>query len=75
MVQRQQQRGEPSEREGYSLTVEDTCKAVLVEVITLWGARELIFEGVSPWYLYVKDCLSLYAHKCHKEHESSIKSV
>ena len=39
-----------------------------------WGVRELIFQGISPWYLYVKDCLSLYVCKCHKEHEKTQRS-
>ena len=57
-------------------TVEYTCKTVLVvSYHAFGGARELIFLGVSPWYLYVRDCLSLYVGKCYKEHETSQRNV
>ena len=69
-------RGEnPVREKATHLIVEDICKTMLGEVITLWSVRELIFEGVSPWYLYVKDCLFLYVCKCHKEHRKPIRGI
>ena len=56
-------------------TVEYTCKTVLVLSYHALGCEKLIFQGVSPWYLYVKDCLSLYVCNCYKEHETSKRNV
>ena len=55
-------------------TIEYTCKRVLVDA--LGCERTIYLKGIcKTQYLYVKDCLSLYVHKCYKEHKVSQKNI
>ena len=68
--------GETQWVRSYSLAVESTLQVSLAKKLSHFGVREnLTFRGVSPRYLYIKGCLSLYVDKCHKGHNLSIKNV